>query len=118
MEIKRKNSRAKGKRGERFFVHKLKEIYPDIRRNANEQSQKGGNDLIVDSGSCFDFEVKCGESWNIKKIQGLLDQMKGQAHKGNYSVAMIKPDRLDPYVIMPFDDFYAILEVLRTEGVI
>lgn len=110
------NSRQKGKRGERFFKNLLTELFPNIRRNANEQSQMGGVDLL----ECdpFDFEVKCGKSAKIKKVHDWLEQAEVQGKVDNFKAVLVKPDHTDPYVIMPFTDFYQILELAKSEGVI
>lgn len=105
--MKKTNNRQKGKRGERYFASRLREVFPNIRRNAGTQSQSGGVDL--ENTSRFDFEVKTGKSWKIKKVRQALDQVNQEGKKLNYKIVLVKPDREDPYAIMPFCDLKDIL---------
>ena len=108
------NSRQKGKRGERYFANKLKDIFPDIRRNAGTQSQSGGVDL--ENTGCFNIECKIGKLPLTN--EKFLDQANSEGDQENYSVVLCKRDRCDPYVMMRFDDFKQILDVMRAEGII
>ena len=110
------NSRQKGKRIERFFANKLKHIFPDIRRNAGIQAQSGGVDL--EKTGCFNFEVKGGKYARSKKIRDWLDQVKGEGEKENLDCILVKPEREECFVVMPFDDFLEWLERDKKEGII
>lgn len=110
------NSRQKGKRGERYFKQRLISIFPNIRRNANEQSQMGGVDLL----ECepFDFEVKVGDTCKLKKVRLWIDQVESEGSPANFKTVLVKPDNERPYAIIPLDDFLNILELMRNEGII
>jgi len=110
------NSREKGKRGERYFKQRLINIFPNIRRNANEQSQMGGVDLL----ECepFDFEVKIGEICKSRKIRLWIDQVESEGNPSNFKTVLVKPDDEKPYAIIPLDDFLNILELMKNEGII
>jgi hypothetical protein len=110
------NSRQKGKRGERYFATELKAVFPNIRRNAGTQSQSGGVDL--ENTEPFNFEVKCGKDCQITKVRKWLDQVEGEGKSFYYNVVLVKPDREEPFVVMPFDDFEALLEILTAEGIL
>lgn len=103
------NSRQKGKRIERYFVNLLKPILPNLRRNANEQSQRGGVDIIDDDYPAIDFEVKGGKAFVSKMIRTVVNQLETEGTKGNLKIACIKPEREDPYYIMPNDTLQEIL---------
>ena len=102
------SSRNKGKYGERYFVNLLKPIFPKAKRNLMEQTRDGGVDIEGTDG--WSFEVKYGKQCNIKKIEGWMDQLKGEAKKGDYQALLIKGLRRKPLVIMPFDDWMTMLE--------
>lgn len=110
------NSRQKGKRGERYFATELKAVFPKIRRNAGTQSQSGGVDL--ENTEPFNFEVKCGKDCQIAKVRKWLDQVKVEGKAFFYDAVLVKPDREEPFVVMPFNDFEALLEILSAEGVL
>lgn len=110
------NQRQAGKRWERWFANKLKLVFPDIRRNAGEQAQQGGVDLL--GTGCFDFEIKGGKAYRSKMVRGLLDQVENEGTKHNYKVVMVKPLREEPYVLMPFTDFMEVLYAMKAEGII
>lgn len=110
------NNRQKGKRGERYFANLLKPIFPEVRRNAGTQSQSGGVDL--EHTDPFNIEVKFGKHGNIVKVLKWLEQVKSEGRKDNFDVVLVKPDRCDPYIIMPYDDFMEILAILKREEVI
>lgn len=110
------NSRQKGKRIERFFAKLLKEIFPNIRRNAGIQAQSGGVDLEETPG--FNFEVKGGKYAKSKKVRDWIDQVQSEGKPQYWDVLLIKPDREDPYALIPIDDFIEILQAMRKEGII
>lgn len=104
------NNRQKGKRIERYFVNLLKPILPGLRRNANEQSQRGGVDIIDDDYPTIDFEVKGGKTYTSKMIRNIIDQVETEGTKGNLKIACVKPHKEDPYYIMPHDTLVKILQ--------
>lgn len=110
------NSRQKGKRIERYFANTLKDIFPNIRRNAGIQAQSGGVDL--EETGCFDFEVKGGKAYNIVKIRNMIDQVQEEGSDHNYKVVLVKPEREDPYAIIPYTDFLDLLNTLKVENII
>lgn len=110
------NSRQKGKRGERWFATRLRPIFPDIRRNAGTQAQSGGVDL--ENTGIFNFEVKFGKAYYIKSVKKMIDQVKAEGKKENYNTVLVKPERDDAYVLIPFDDFLEILQSMKAEGII
>jgi len=112
------NSRQKGKRGERYFAKELKDIFPNIRRNAGVQSQGKSLGCDLENTNPFNFEVKCGKDCQITKVRGWLDQVNREGNPFYHDVVCIKPDREDAYVVMPFDDFYSLLEMLKNQRAI
>ena len=114
--MKKINSRQKGKRGERYFVNFMKKIWPIARRNAGVQSQSGGVD--IENTGCFNFEVKCGKENTLKKVRSWITQIKEEGQKANYGCVLVKPEREEPYVVLPFDDFFAILQTMKAEGIL
>lgn len=110
------NNRQKGKRGERYFKNQLLHIFPNIRRNANEQSQMGGVDLL--NTDSFDFECKVGKAYKNKMIRKMLDQIETEGLVQNFKAVLVKPHLEESYVVMPFHDFVEILELMKNEGII
>ncbi len=106
----RQNNREKGKRGERLFKNLLSKFFPEIRRNAGTQSQSGGVDL--ENTGNFDFEVKNGKTYTLTKIRAMLDQVEEEGKEDHYKVVLVKPDREEPYALMPYSTFEKILEEL------
>lgn len=108
------NQRRKGKRIERWFVNNgLKDIFPDIRRNAGTQAQSGGVDLENTPG--FNFEVKGGKSYTWKGVRDVIDQVKEEGKKSNIDVALVKPHREESYALIPFEDFKELLARLKEQ---
>ena len=104
------NNRQKGKRGERYFARLLKEFFPEVRRNAGEQAQQGGIDLL--GTEPFDFEIKFGKAYKSKMNRDFIDQISGEGKKGNFHVVLVKPDHEEPYILMPFIHFLVLLNLL------
>ena len=103
------NNRNKGKVGERWFATKLRPFFPDIKRNQAEQADEGGRDLVNTPG--FNFEVKYGKAYVSKMIRNIIDQTESEGKKGNTPVALIKPHKEKPYVVIPFDAFLKLLHL-------
>ena len=114
--MNRINTRQQGKAWERFFVHRLNDIFPNIRRNAGTQSQSGGVDL--ENTKPFNFEVKGGKQCRIKKTRGWLEQIKSEGIATSWDAVLVKPSREEGFVLMPFEDFKEILWLLKREGLI
>jgi hypothetical protein len=104
------NNRKTGKRWERMFANQLRDIFPDIRRNAGTQSQSGGRDL--ENTGNFAFEVKGGKMYKSRMIRRIIDQTISEKGNKKYAAALIKPLFEDAYVILPFKDF---VELLRSK---
>lgn len=102
------NSRQKGKRIERDIVHLLKDLFPLVSRNANEQSQMGGVDLK--GTQPFAIEVKGGKMADIVKIRQWLDQASSQITK-EYPLPIViaRPNRKKMYAVVDID---VIMELL------
>ena len=109
MTKRRVNSRAKGKRIELEVADRLRDLLPDLRRNWMAQSAQGGTDLISDAHPELDIEVKGGKAFNSKMVRGVLEQLLHEGKEQNIKFAIIKPDREDPYVVMPMGDFEDLL---------
>jgi Holliday junction resolvase len=105
------SNRQKGKRGERYFANLLKEFFPEVRRNAGEQAQQGGVDLL--GTEPFDFEIKFGKAYKSKLNRDLLDQIESEGKEGNFHIVLVKPDHEKPYVLMPFVHFQVLLALLN-----
>lgn len=111
------NNRRKGKVFERWFVNNgLKNIFPEVRRNAGTQSQSGGIDL--ENTGIFNFEIKAGKSYKSKLIRGFIDQVQCEGKKENWCTVLVKPDHEEPYAIIPYEDFLEMLQVMKTEGIV
>ncbi len=102
------NSRQKGKRVERSMAFLLRNVFPDVSRNANEQSQMGGVDLK--GTQPFAFEVKGGKMAQIVKIRNWLNQAKSQT-TAEYPkpIVLVRPDRQESYAIMDMDVLLSLL---------
>ena len=100
-------NRDKGKRVERWWATELREFWPNIRRNAGIQSQSGGRDL-EETGN-FAWEIKGGKMYVSKMIRNIINQAKSESGEGQLTIAGVKPEREDPYIIMPFEDFKIML---------
>lgn len=100
------NSRAKGKRGERYFLPFLQKHFPNVKINRLDQAAEGGPDYR-DTDE-FDFEAKCGKP--IVKTEQWVSQAINQGEKFNLKVVLFKPDRKEPYVLIPLDDFGDLLK--------
>lgn len=110
------NSRQKGKRIERDIVHLLKNLFPLVSRNANEQSQMGGVDLK--GTQPFAIEVKGGKMADITKIRKWLDQAESQkTPEYPLPIVIARPDHKRIYAVLDID---VLLELLacynRQEG--
>jgi len=102
------NNRQGGKRWERWFVNNgLRDIFPNIRRNAGIQAQSGGVDL-EETGQ-FNIEVKGGKKYKSVMIRKIIDQAESEGYPDNLTVALVKPLKEKAYAIMPFDDFLRLL---------
>lgn len=110
------NNRQKGKRGERALALLLRPFFPDIKRNAMEQSQGGGSDF--QNTGIFDFECKYGKAYKLKKVRDIITQTQEEGNKNNLKVAYIKPEREEGYFILPEEDFLEIMGWLKKERVI
>jgi len=110
------NNRQKGKRGERYFANRLKDIFPNIKRNLFAQARDGGVDLI--NSSPFNFEVKTGKQCRIKKTRGWLEQIKSEGVATSWDAILVKPSHEESFVLMPFEDFKEILWLLKRERLI
>lgn len=110
------NKRRKGKRIERWFANQLKNIFPNIRRNAGTQSQSGGVDL--EKTGCINFECKGGKRYCYAGIRKMLDQVKEEGKPENFDVVLVKPHYEEPYALIPFDDFKQILEIMKKERIL
>ena len=97
------NNRQKGKRVERWWATELREFWPNIRRNAGIQAQSGGRDLEETPG--WSWEVKGGLMYKSKMIRDVIDQAKAETKDGDFTIAGMKPDHEEPYIIMPLEDF-------------
>lgn len=105
--------RAKGKREERRFVQILKQVFPDIRRNAFEQSQNGGVDLISEQYPQVAFEVKGGKRYKSKMIRDIIDQLEAEGKHSDLHIACIHPQREDNYYICTQDTILRLLEAWK-----
>ena len=103
------NNREKGKRYERKLATLLRPIFPLVARNSEHQAIDGGVDLV--NTGLFDFEVKGGKQYKSKMMRDIIDQVTGEGKKGNYKVAVIFPDREDPYAVIPLEDFIKLIKV-------
>lgn len=108
------NSRTKGKVFENWFALRLRPLFPGIHRNWQAQAAQGGADFS--ESDPFDFEVKAGKGYKSVMVRGWLDQVKMEGKKGNYKAVLVKPDREEPYVIMPFNDFIDLLDHMKMNG--
>jgi len=110
------SNRQKGKRFERKLATTLRPIFPSVRRNAGTQSQSGGVDL--EETGIFDFEVKGGKAYKSKMVRDVLTQVQTEGTKEHLKVAVMYPDREEPYIMIPLNDFMEILGMLKREGVV
>lgn len=112
------NVRQKGKRKELQAVKLLQKVFPDVSRNWLAQTAKKSNGSDLANTSPFNFEVKGGKQAKIKKIRKWLDQVAAEGRKEDWDVVLALPDRENPYIVMPLDDFLELLISLKKEGII
>lgn len=110
------NNRQKGKRIERWWATELREFWPNIRRNAGTQAQSGGRDLEETPG--WSWEIKGGLMYKSKMIRDVIDQAKMEAGGKDLTAIGMKPDREDPYVIIPLNDFREVLRRLASANLL
>ena len=110
------SSRSKGKRYELEIAHEIEDIFPDVHRNWQEQSAKGGVDLS--NTKPFNIEVKGGKQANIAKTRKWLEQVKREGREENYDVVVARPLREEKFILMPFDDWKELVNILKKEGII
>lgn len=110
------NTRQAGKRYEREIANQLKNIFPNIRRNAGTQSQSGGVDL--ENTGCFNIEIKGGKQCVIKKIDKWREQLRNEGKPENYGLLFVRPSREKGYVILEIDDFLELLEKMKVNDII
>lgn len=103
------SNRDKGKTIERWFATELRSLFPNVQRNAGTQAREGGSDLI--NTPFFSFEVKGGHAYKSKMVRDCIDQVKQEARPATLRCVLFKPDREDPYVAIPFDDFKKLVSV-------
>ena len=109
------NTRVKGKVGERYFAKLLREVFPDVQRNAGTQSREGGCDLI--NTSPFNFEIKYGSTYKSKKVRSWIDQVQREGLSSNWNIVLVKPDREKSYAVIPFEDLVEILLNMKTNDI-
>jgi len=95
-----KSARTKGHNFERWIAKKLREIFPGARRGLQYQDGKKCAD-VVDAGP-WHWECKVGKKPGVRTA---LKQAEIDCSKGMIPVAVIKDDRAEPFVVLPFDDF-------------
>lgn len=110
------NNRNKGKVIERWFATKLRSVFPNVRRNAGTQAQSGGVDL--ERTDPFNIEIKGGKAYKSKMIRDCINQAQSEGRESNWTLLLVKPDREEPYAVVPFPDFMEILEVMHEEKII
>ena len=104
-----KFSRDKGKRGERKTANEIKESFPwltDVKRGL--QSRGGGAeapDVVGVPG--LHIEVKTGK---LPNPRAALSQAKKDCAGVTYPVAVIRDNRQQPFVVMDWSDFRAVIE--------
>lgn len=106
------NSRAKGKRGELYFLNEyVKPLWPKATTNrANQSAEKGHPDIVNIPFVC---EVKIGRSYKSKMIRNIIDQLTLEAANDNVQVAFVKPDREDEYMLIPKASISKVLEIIK-----
>jgi len=115
--LKKINSKHKGRRGEQYFVHLLKGIYPDIHRNWKSQTFGKHNGSDLEAINClFNFESKIGKLPLAN--EKFLAQVKAEGDDKRLDVVLCKRDRYSPYVLIPFDDFLQILGIMKAENIL
>jgi len=103
-----KSSRTKGHNFERWVAKELREIFPGARRGLQYQDGTGCAD-IVNAGP-WHWECKIGKKPGVRAA---LKQAENDCSKGMIPVAVIKDDRLEPFVVLPFDDFWEMIWQLK-----
>ena len=109
-------NRSKGSAYEREIIDSLQAIWPEAHRNWGEQWARGGTDVVGCSG--FDIEIKGGKQANIAKTRKWLDQVNAEGKKENFKVVIARPLREERFVLMPFNDWLEMVEIMKAEGII
>lgn len=108
MGVKGRGARAKGHSFEREIANRLKAIDPMARRNVSE-SQEGSFDILTRLPIAI--QCKCFARWHVSP-HDVFEQ--AQKHAGNrMPLGVVRISRKRPdLVLMDFEDFMKILEVL------
>lgn len=93
-------SRNKGVLFERWVVKALQQVLPNARRGI--QYRDGGKEASDVIGTPFHLECKHGKQ---PSPRAALAQAKADAENGKLIACVIKDDRRDPFVVMPFSDW-------------
>ena len=88
--------------------HGIRELFPEVRRNAGTQAQSGGVDL--ENTYPFAFECKGGKKYKSAMLRKIIDQAVSEKGKNKMAVGLVKPLREDAYAVMPFEDFLSLLK--------
>lgn len=109
------NKRNIGKHWENVTARRLRHIWPDIKRNHQEQASDGGVDLV--NTGCFNIEVK-KQKKDIKKLRGWMEQLAGEGKPENYDLLVYYSNNQPALAVMPFDDLIELLEKMKHEGIL
>ncbi len=94
-----KLSRRKGHNFEREIARELREIFPKARRGLQYQDGQQCADV---EGTPFHIECKRGVKPNPRAA---LEQALNDAQPGRVPLVIIKDDRKEPFMLMPWADF-------------
>lgn len=110
-------SRAKGKRGERLTATEIREAIPELAAGVRRgwQSRQGDDDPDVIGLPGFWIEVKKGPKPNVRAALAQATEAVEKKHHPSSShprdvpLAVIRDDRKEPFVAMPWDVFLRIM---------
>ena len=102
--------RRKGHDFERVTASKLRVIFPDARRGLQYQDGAQCSDVV---GTPFHIECKCGKKPNVRAA---LRQALEDCGRAKWIACVIKDDRQEPMVVMPWGDWLELVEEWEDRG--
>lgn len=102
-----KHSRNKGAGFERWVARKFKAIFPNVRRHLEFQREEAA--LGIDLVHLGRYRVQCKALARYAPIT-CINEVKIDPIEGGCPVLITKGDRLEPMVVLPFDEFLWLLK--------
>ena len=107
------NARDKGHGFERWVVQAFRRFWPGCvtSRAGAPRADAGGVDLV--GTGCFNFQCKA-----VERGLSYHEVLRGMPEDGKFNIVLHKKNRAGVVVVLPWEDFVELLELMRTEGMI